>query len=192
VNIISNTIIVLAGQTAQGIPFPQFLPDVNEQGSFLAVCNIGPCDCHVAVGTTAGVAADSSGTLVAAANYAGSPGQLRSLSAAAIGPFVTIPIAPGDLFFSALAVQTLIAAAYTNGTASSDSTTLTVDSTTGISEGQSVDGAGIPAGTVVSELVGATVTLSQPTTAALNETPLQFSAPPTVQPPGILAIAVGI
>src|ERR1700722_9346402 len=138
-NILSQSSIALVGATPTGLPFPPAFPDNSVQASFLAVCNIGPCDCYVKVGQTAGVAADATSNLIAAANYQGLPGQLRSLSAVAIGPFITIPLAPGDLFFSAIAVPVQVVAAYTNGTASAESVTVTLDSATGVAVGQTVE-----------------------------------------------------
>jgi hypothetical protein len=193
-NIVSNTSLIMVGSTASGVPLPSFLPDLNQQAAFVAVYNVGPCDCHVAVGSSAGVAADSSSQLIAAGNYAAPPGTLRDLTSIAIGPFVVLSLTPGDLFFSAVAIPIQIAQAYTNGTAASDSVSVAVDSATGIAVGQCVtDNAGaIPAGTTVTAIDGTSVTLSQATTAELSETPLTFSAAPSPQPPGILAVALGI
>jgi hypothetical protein len=64
--------------------------------------------------------------------------------------------------------------ATTTGTASNGSTALTVASGTGLGVGQSVNGNGIAAGTVVSAVSGTSVTLSLATTAALSSTPLTF------------------
>jgi hypothetical protein len=97
------------------------------------------------------------------------------------------------LFFSAVAVPIQIAVAYTNGTqATVGSTTIVVDSATGIAVGQAIQGAGIQSNTTVVGISGTTVTISQATNAALSETPLTFSAPSSPQPPGIIAVALGI
>jgi gliding motility-associated-like protein len=63
-----------------------------------------------------------------------------------------------------------------DGTAAVGSTSLTVTSggSGGIAAGQYVVGAGIPTGTTVVSVSGATVTLSAPTTAALSITPVFF------------------
>jgi hypothetical protein len=64
----------------------------------------------------------------------------------------------------------------TTGTASANSTTLTVASGSGIVAGQLVAGAGIAPGTSVISVSGTTVTLSQPTTAALSNTAVTFTS----------------
>ncbi len=66
------------------------------------------------------------------------------------------------------------AAPSTTGTASSGSTSLTVASAAGITQGQLVTGMGIAAGTFVAGVAGTTVTLSQATIAALSATPVGF------------------
>lgn len=76
--------------------------------------------------------------------------------------------------YSALA-QTNATVVNTTGTASSASTSLTVASATGIQAGQSVEGAGIAANTIVSSISGTTVTLSLPTLAALSSTNVSFT-----------------
>jgi hypothetical protein len=194
-NIISETKILMVGANPQGFPCPQILPNVNIQAAYMVACNLGPCDVFVAVGQTPGVGANETSQLIGAASYAGPPGFLRNPSATAIGPYVAIPLNAGDRFFSAVAIPIQVTAAFTNGTADSGSTTVTVDSSTGIAIGQSVsdwNNLAIALDTVVTNVVGTTVTLSQATTAALSETALQFSVPPSVQPPGVLAVCLGI
>jgi hypothetical protein len=189
--LLSSTMIVMIGETPQGLPFPQFFPGWCRQASFLAVSNIGPCDVTIAVGPTAGVALSAeTGALVAAGSYAGQPARLQSLDAIATGSFITIAIQPGDLFFGAVALPTQIGV-WHNGTAASDSTTVTLDSATDVAVGQSVSGDGVASGTGVTNVDGTTITISLATTAELSETPLQFAAAPAVQPPGILAVALG-
>jgi hypothetical protein len=200
--IISETKMVMVGVAPPapdegngGVAFPDFLQGFGTPASFLAVANIGPCDCYCAVSAAPGLNANpSTGNLIAAANYAGLPGFLRNPSAVAIGPFVAIPLTPGDLYFSAIAIPVVCAQAETSATAASDSTTLIVDDPTRIAIGQTVaDFAGaIPANTLVSGVSGNTITISQATTAALSDAAVQFSAAPSPQPPGILAIALGI
>ncbi len=63
----------------------------------------------------------------------------------------------------------------TTGTASNGSTSLTVGSSNGIATGQTVFGAGIAAGTTVSNISGTTVTLSAGSTASLANTQVSFS-----------------
>jgi len=65
--------------------------------------------------------------------------------------------------------------ATTTGTASSGSTALTVASATGIAAGQWVYGAGLAAGTTVSNISGTNVTLSAATMNALSSTSVSFA-----------------
>jgi hypothetical protein len=68
----------------------------------------------------------------------------------------------------------------TTGTASIGSYNLSVAASAGVAVGQIVAGTGISPGTFVAALVGANVTLSQPTTAALSGTAVQFFQPQTL------------
>ena len=63
----------------------------------------------------------------------------------------------------------------TTATGSANSTTITVAAATNLGIGQAVIGAGILPGTVVTNLVSTTVTLSNPTTAALSSTAVTFT-----------------
>lgn len=56
------------------------------------------------------------------------------------------------------------------------STTITVAAAAGISIGMAVEGAGIAGTSVVTNVAGTTVTISQPTTAAMTATPVAFTA----------------
>lgn len=69
----------------------------------------------------------------------------------------------------------------TTGTASNGATTMTVADATGILIGMAVTGSGIQSNTVVSNLVGTTVTISLATNAPLSSTTLTFSNPSGVQ-----------
>lgn len=73
--------------------------------------------------------------------------------------------------------QTYATPINTTGTASSGSTSLVVASATGIQIGQSVEGAGIQPGTLVTAVSGTTITLSPVTTAALSTTTVSFTTP---------------
>ena len=68
-----------------------------------------------------------------------------------------------------------------NGTGSNGATVITVDNATGILIGMAVTGSGIQSNTVVSNLVGTSVTLSLATNAPLSTTSLTFSNPSGVQ-----------
>jgi len=57
------------------------------------------------------------------------------------------------------------------------STTINVASATGLAVGQFMNAAGIPPGTSVTAVNGTAVTISQPTVAALNATPITFFNP---------------
>ena len=83
--------------------------------------------------------------------------------------------------FHASVVLATVAAA-TTGIAAVGSTALAVAASLGIVAGQGVSGAGIAAGTTVIGIAFGTVTLSLPTTAALNVTPVDFGKNPPVQP----------
>jgi hypothetical protein len=191
--VLSATASILVGQTSLAFPFPGPLVDTTTQAAFLVVMNLGAADAYVNVGPNLGITADASGQIVAAPLSAVTPGTLRTWAAIAAGPIVQIPISQGDTAFAAVAVPVQIIAANTNGTADSDSTTLVVDSSIGIEINQTVtDNAGlIPAGTVVTEIAGTSITISQATTGALTEAALQFSAPPATQPPAVLIVALG-
>lgn len=63
----------------------------------------------------------------------------------------------------------------TTGSTTISSTSVTVTSATGIVAGQSVSGAGIPAGTDVASISGTTVTLTQPATATASNVALTFT-----------------
>jgi hypothetical protein len=64
----------------------------------------------------------------------------------------------------------------TTATGTSGTNSITVASATGIAVNQSVEGAGIPAGTYVTVVSGTTITLSQNLTAALSTTNVSFLA----------------
>lgn len=68
-----------------------------------------------------------------------------------------------------------------SGTGSNGATVITVDNATGILIGMAVTGSGIQSNTVVSNLVGTSVTLSLATNAPLSSTSLTFSNPSGVQ-----------
>jgi hypothetical protein len=104
--IISQTALAMVGANALGFPLPPLVagswgPGPPPQAAYLVVSNIGAADCYVAVGATAAVVANSTSQLVAAGTYATTPGALRSQSALAIGPIVSIPLQPGAPCFLA-------------------------------------------------------------------------------------------
>jgi hypothetical protein len=186
--IISQTQVIMAGANPTAYPLPSPLPGNNTQANYLAVQNFGPCDCMVQLGNNFFLAPATEGaSLVGAPSSSSLPGALNSGDS----PFVAIALQTGLQSFSVVANPVSIGVA-TTGTASSGSTSLTVASGTGIVEGQNVAGAGIAPGTTVQAISGTTVTLSQNTTAALSGTPVTFSTPASPQPPGLLAIALGI
>jgi len=76
--------------------------------------------------------------------------------------------------FSIKSVLLGSAAAQTTGTLTSGSATVTVASATGIANGQTAVGAGVPDGTTVSGISGTTVTLSANATASGTNVPLTF------------------
>ncbi len=188
-NIISPSLTIVAGQVPRAYPLPTVFPGIGEQAAYVAVCNAGPSDVQVAVGAMSAVNA-TNGILVPASSYGTAPGTLRSTLS--IGPFVAVDASTGALWISAVTVPSQVVAAVTNGTAGNDSTSLTVDSASGIAVGQTVSAsAGIATGTIVNSIDGTNVTLSLPTTAALTEAEVQFSALPTVQPPTVVICALG-
>ena len=76
-------------------------------------------------------------------------------------------------------VSIAAATATTTGTATAGSTAVTLASGTSVAVGQVVVGAGIAPGTFVLVISGTALTLSQPTTAALSTTALNFVTPVT-------------
>lgn len=113
------------------------------------------------------------GNYQSVADYLGTPSNaqyLRNLFAGIAGREVKT-----EYVYTALN-QSGAATYPTTGTASSGSTSLTVASATGIAVNQSVEGAGIAAGTYVTAVSGTTITLSQATTAALSSTTVVFTA----------------
>lgn len=80
-----------------------------------------------------------------------------------------------ETLFQNLVAQIFGIAVTTTATASSGSTSLTISSTSGVSNGQIVTGLGIQPGTTVTAVSGSTVTISLPTTLPLANTSVTFS-----------------
>jgi len=98
-----------------------------------------------------------------------------------------IPSVPGqirtsfpDTVLEPRRARFLATLANTQGTASSGATVITVSDNTGIQAGQIVTGTGLAQGTYVLSISGFSVTISQPTTAALTGTAIQFNQPTTL------------
>lgn len=79
------------------------------------------------------------------------------------------------------------AVASTTATALSGLPRMSVASTAGIAAGQLIAGAGIQAGTFVTGIAGTAVIMSQPTTAPLSVTPVQFFQPWTLTREDVLS-----
>jgi len=175
--------------TSQAWPLPVPVPGNKTPATAAVFVNLGPANLYVALGSSAGVVADSTSTFLPA-SFASVPVGQTVDPATYVGPSVSLPLSPGQTYFASVAAPTTIAVATTQATASSDSTTATVASATNIAPGQTVSciTAGIlQDGTVVSSIAGTTVTLSLPTLTELNDF-LQFSIP--ANPPGLLCVGL--
>lgn len=89
------------------------------------------------------------------------------------------------------------AAKTTTATAAVGATVLTVASATSIAVGQAVLATGVPDGTFVTSVSGTAIGISQPVTAALSTTTINFVAPVTsntgnaIAPNGVVSLAYG-
>jgi hypothetical protein len=192
VQILSQTLIVMVGEAPTTYPFPPALQGTQLQGAYLAVQNLGAADAMIQIGQNSYLAPGTDGAQLVAAPVSGvAPGTLHDFS----GPLGIVPItAGGPNMFTAVAIPSQVIAAITSATASNGSNQLTVTSAANIAVGQCVSDGDVaiqPATTVVS-IAGLNVTLSLPTVAAMNGTSVQFSAPANPQPPGLIAVALGI
>ena len=137
---------------------------------------------NIAAGTTV---ANVSGTAVTlSANTTGSLSSTEVVFYAQVADSDQVAMAnfiegasPASLFFitSGETSNLIVNPILTTGTATNNSTSLTVASGTGIADGQVVIGANIPVGTTVTNVSGTTITLSQATTAAFTSEAVTFS-----------------
>jgi hypothetical protein len=191
--IISETSILMIGEVPATYPFPPSLRGMQIQAAYLAIQNLGACDILIQLGQNSYLAPGADGAQLVAAPTSGVvSGALHQLQP---GPFSTITLSQGGpAGFSAVALPLSIIQAQTLATASEGSPTITVASATNIAAGQACDdgGVAIQVGTTVESIAGLTVTLSLPTVAQMNAASVQFSAPADPQPPGLIAVALGI
>lgn len=94
--------------------------------------------------------------------------------------------ADGTISGSALAAISDVSGVNATGTITSGTTNLTVSSATGITSGMYVAGQGIAPGTVVTNVSGATVTLSANAGATLNSAPVTFFSANKILSPGMI------